>query len=337
MADMSYGAAAPEQAAFKAANVVNLVGGVLSVALLGGIGVWGYELVMRDVTGVPVVRAMEGPMREAPADPGGELARHRGLSVNTIPAVGQAAPPEDRLVLAPRGVTVSREDLEVEPVLASAAAADVVRVAAASPGEAGADDVAATAEDALARQVASGGRDPQAPAVDADAPGVAALGPAVELTGAASPEQGFDTAAPEPEPAVAVLPRSVPGLARSLRPYSRPADLTVIRAAAPAPAAPSAAAAAPAMLDHADIPAGTSLVQLGAYASAEVAGAEWSRIAGRFADFMADKAPVVQRAETGGRIFYRLRAAGFDDLADARRFCAALVAEDADCIPLVLR
>jgi hypothetical protein len=45
----------------------------------------------------------------------------------------------------------------------------------------------------------------------------------------------------------------------------------------------------------------------------------------------------VQKASSGGRVFYRLRAMGFDDLGDARRFCSALVAENADCIPVVTR
>ncbi|MFD1809072.1 SPOR domain-containing protein [Gemmobacter lanyuensis] len=38
-----------------------------------------------------------------------------------------------------------------------------------------------------------------------------------------------------------------------------------------------------------------------------------------------------------GRTFYRLRAQGFSDEADARRFCAAITAEGAECIPVTLR
>ena len=49
------------------------------------------------------------------------------------------------------------------------------------------------------------------------------------------------------------------------------------------------------------------------------------------------KSRVVQKATSGGRGFYRLRAMGFNDIADARRFCSALVAENADCIPVVMR
>jgi hypothetical protein len=78
-------------------------------------------------------------------------------------------------------------------------------------------------------------------------------------------------------------------------------------------------------------------VQLGAFDSDEVARSEWGRLSSRFNDYLAGKKRVIQRAESGGRVFYRLRAMGFSDLADARRFCSALVAENADCIPVVTR
>ncbi len=78
-----------------------MLGAAASVALIAGLGWWGYDLAMRDARGVPVVRALEGPMRVAPEDPGGEVVDHQGLSVNNVAAVGAAAPPPDRLVLAP--------------------------------------------------------------------------------------------------------------------------------------------------------------------------------------------------------------------------------------------
>jgi hypothetical protein len=85
------------------------------------------------------------------------------------------------------------------------------------------------------------------------------------------------------------------------------------------------------------LPEGTKLVQLGAFDSPEIAAREWTRVAGRFGEFMGGKSRVIQEAESGGRTFYRLRAQGFADLSEARRFCAALVAEDAPCIPVVAR
>ncbi|MEZ5884853.1 MAG: SPOR domain-containing protein [Paracoccaceae bacterium] len=57
----------------------------------------------------------------------------------------------------------------------------------------------------------------------------------------------------------------------------------------------------------------------------------------QFGALMEGKQRVIQEASSGGRVFYRLRVHGFDDLAAARRFCAALVAEQANCIPAAVR
>ena len=81
-------------------QIIHIAGAVCSVALVIGLAYWGYRVAVRDANGVPVVRAMEGPMRIAPKDPGGEIADHQGLAVNTVAALGVAAPPPDRLVLA---------------------------------------------------------------------------------------------------------------------------------------------------------------------------------------------------------------------------------------------
>jgi hypothetical protein len=136
-----------------------------------------------------------------------------------------------------------------------------------------------------------------------------------------------------------IISASVPGVTRSPRPNVRPAgDLraTAVRAAQPAVGNTAGAAATPA-IEASVIPAGTRLVQLGAFDSAEVANAEWTRLNGQFSEYLGGKTRVVQQAQSGGRTFFRLRAMGFDDLSDARRFCSALVAENAACIPVVVR
>jgi hypothetical protein len=69
----------------KARIAVWAGGGIVSLALIAGIGVWGYKLVLREVMGLPVVIAEEGPMRLLPADPEGEVVPQQGLAVNAIP------------------------------------------------------------------------------------------------------------------------------------------------------------------------------------------------------------------------------------------------------------
>ena len=86
-----------------------------------------------------------------------------------------------------------------------------------------------------------------------------------------------------------------------------------------------------------DIPKGTALVQLGAFDSEILAKREWVRLSKKFPTILSDRARVVQRTDRGGRTFYRLRADGFIDLNDARRFCSLLVANNFDCIPVIVR
>jgi hypothetical protein len=90
-------------------------------------------------------------------------------------------------------------------------------------------------------------------------------------------------------------------------------------------------------VDPDTLPIGTRLVQFGAYDDRETAMAEWDNLQARFAALMEGKARVIQAAESGGKTFYRLRATGFEDVADARRFCAALIAENAQCISAQVR
>ncbi|MFN3575954.1 MAG: SPOR domain-containing protein, partial [Tabrizicola sp.] len=96
--------------AARVQRVLNIAGAVTSLALVIGLGVWGYRLAVRDVNGVPVIQAMEGPMRIAPADPGGAIADHQGLAVNELAETGVASPPPERLVLAPRPMELQPED-----------------------------------------------------------------------------------------------------------------------------------------------------------------------------------------------------------------------------------
>jgi hypothetical protein len=125
-----------------------------------------------------------------------------------------------------------------------------------------------------------------------------------------------------------------PGVRHSLRPKRRPATRAVVT---PAALTTQSADTASEEVDAANLPAGTRLAQLGAFDSAEVAREQWDQLQNRFSAYLGDKKRVVQKASSGGRVFYRLRAMGFEDIADARRFCSALVAENADCIPVVTR
>jgi len=94
----------------KIGKLINATGALMSVALVAGVSVWGYNLLTRDASGVPVVRALDGPMRVRPDNPGGIQAAHQGLAVNRVQSDGVTANAADRLVLAPDGAGVTGDD-----------------------------------------------------------------------------------------------------------------------------------------------------------------------------------------------------------------------------------
>lgn len=341
-----------------------MAGGIASLALLAGIGIWGYKVVKREMFGPPLVTAPAGEMRVLPADPGGEQAPNQGLAVNAIPAAGEVAPPSDVLTLAPPVPGLAPEDMEV--VQTRAEEGEVLPAATAGTSLAVTGVTATAALDAPPpAAVADPGADPgtasdPAMTVPTDRPmtaeeviafadriaaGAAAMAPVTPAPDAPPVETALaplpgPSPVSEAAPALAIIPADVPGVAVAIRPPARPAGATLIAAAAAAAPAPVAGASAPAAQPVAlttDIPPGTPLVQLGAFDSAEVAAQEWERLNGLFGEFLAGHERVIQQAESGGQTFYRLRARGFADLADARRLCAALVAENAQCIPVVTR
>ncbi|MCB2128328.1 MAG: SPOR domain-containing protein [Rhodobacteraceae bacterium] len=304
---------------------LNGAGALTSVALIFGLGVWGYKLAVRDVSGIPVIRALEGPSRVAPEDPGGELALHQGLAVNEIAAEGTAAPAAGTLTLAPRAATLGDDDQPMGEAWTGAGGEDI---AGAAPGQ------VTVPTDPEARQPV-----PEAAAIRPDEP--LPDGPVERMT------DGDGLAQSLPATAIAA---DIPGVAASPRPAGRPGTLRVATAAGTAdgdvdPLAEAAAAAVAAALapqetielGSADLVEGMQLVQIGAFADEAQARLGWERAAVRYGALMSGKRRVVEAAESGGETFYRLRVEGFADAEDARRFCATLRADNAECVPAVVR
>lgn len=297
-------------------RILNLTGAALSVMLVAGVAVWSYQLMVRDVTGVPVIRALGGPIRVSHDDPGGRQQQYQGLAVNSVAAEG-AAPTSQHLVLAPAPIDLAPED-----------APGVIRTGVEAP----------LAVVAAAPVIGS-------PAPLEPAPQIAALAP-----------DALQPAALAPEP-LALLPETVPGIARSPLPRARPgtglaapsgsAPLAQI-AAAPAGTDPEAEALLQELVtrlgspravdvDPTTLPPGTRLVQLGIYEDPESARIAWETMASRNPAWLDGRGRVIEPATSGGRVFYRLRALGFADEPEARRFCALFRAENLDCIPTLVR
>lgn len=295
---------------------VNLAGALVSLGLIVGIGVWGYRLVMRDVSGLPVVLAASGPMRISPTTPGGEIAPNIGLSVNEVAARGGAANPQEaeQVMLAPQVPDLPAVDIQT--VMPTAEADEVQALDIDTSTEQG-------MQDAISATLAAATQDPAAIGALADAL-AAGASPMTSVEGGAdvaTAVNGVDSAVLAAAPVGVSFPRP------QWRPGSLSGSPSIARAEIPTDAS----------VTTDDIAIGTNLVQLGAFDSAEIAATEWVRFNEKFPDFMAGKERIIQQAERGGRTFFRLRAMNFADLSDARRFCAALTAEGSDCVPVVVR
>lgn len=300
---------------------------VASLALVAGIGVWGYNLIMRDVSGVPVVRAVEGPLRVVPENPGGTLADHQGLAVNEIAANGTAADPADTLRLAPAAINLTDEDQPVPTLLKNKEIATALDTLVIDP----------LTETPPAVSVQNNAPDTVAGVFEQRENDIDALVASLTTDATSLTDVALTSAVFHVETETAVTQSAPVGRTITApRPKSRPAGYsttTNIQSGTRSRIAPSAVTE----VDIASLETGTRLAQLGAYESPEIARQQWSRISGQFGDFFVGKQRVVQRAESGGRVFYRLRVVGFEDLSATRRFCSALVAGNADCIPVAIR
>lgn len=305
MADIDFdGGGIPRFSAEQVQRLIHMAGAACSAALLIGLGLWGYNLAMRDVTAIPVIRAAEGPMRSAPVDPGGEIATHQGMAVNRVAAMVPESVRPEEVILAPDPVALEPEDA---PGLTALMPEGEAALDGALPL---ADGVMAALPDAVELAPVE-----EAPPVVASTDEAVLLALSVDLEALAEDE---------PAPVAEVVrPRPRPG---------PPADAVALAIAATMAPMPVAA-----RIDPSTLPQGTRLVQLGAFDTETEAQGQWDRLAAQFGDLMSGKAMVVQDAVSGGRTFYRLRAHGFEDEADARRFCAALLAESAACIPVAHR
>lgn len=285
----------PVAAPVSVAGLAQGVGAVMSLVLLVSGGVWAWQMMQRDVSGVPVVRALEGPLRVTPEDPGGAQAAHQGLSVTELAEDGPSELP-DEIVLAPAPLDLDRE----------------------LNTPAGDQTPPATGEERLIEV--------GLPMADTVAPETSAP------LGMVRPNRLAVAQSPRPAPRGAQSAAPVPG------------------ASAPASGAETALAAAIANsvaadlsrdggrdVDPASIGPGTRLVQLGTFESPTEARSAWDGLAQRFDPLLDDRGRVIEAAHSGGSVFYRLRAHGFSDERDARRFCAALIDQNMDCIPVLIR
>lgn len=302
----------------------------LFLMLVIGLAVWAYRLGTRDAGEVPIIRAMEGPARVQPAEPGGEVAAHQGLEVNSVlagtPESRPAELPEVRIVApavgladedGPQGeLRIASPRIPVFPMpetddLRMPAAEDSANAFAEVEGAE--DAVAALIEAALRTDADAGAETKQAaagPRPLGRPSGLAARRPAAERALASAPQP---SATPAPE-----------------------LQQAAFTPASPAPSAPSPAVSVAAAREVASVAPGSRLVQLGAFDSEGLARQVWGQLAARHGDLLGSKSLFLERATHNARVFYRLRLAGFASSDETRILCESLRTRGVDCIPVTL-
>ena len=285
---------------FKLNMIFYWIGAVLSLSLLAGAIGWSYKLVVRDINQIPIVRAQLGPLRVAPDNPGGLTAANQGLSVTQL-AVNEKPLLSDEINLAPAAEILNEETSasllrEVDKLNQIDETYEIKEI---------------NAENTISLDGSSGAMKAEtASKTESLLAQVAFSQKKIEIENAVSL-------------ALSITSEFDPSLT-SLRPKTRPRSVQQNRELIVSKEPMS------------KLPIGSAIVQLGAFDSKSLAESEWRRFEKLLGSILAPKQMIIQKAESGGKIFYRLRASGFNDISDARQFCTA-ISDKVACIPVVTR
>ena len=76
-------------------------------------------------------------------------------------------------------------------------------------------------------------------------------------------------------------------------------------------------------------------VHLGSFKNNVLAGAQLENFLVRYKDYLTNKAVFLQKSETGGRSIYRMRAVGFPNSSETKKFCSIINSFGNECIPIL--
>jgi len=279
-------------------------GAALSLSLLAGAIGWSYQLIIRDINQIPIVRAQLGPLRVAPDDPGGLTAANQGLSVTQL-AVNEKPLLSNEIRLAPAAEILNAEHLSLQ----------VTQDVKSNIDDGTFEIKEVNAENSINLKEVSTEIGADTSSKDEVVLSKAAFSQKkIEIENAVSLALAISDGSSD----------SLTSLRPKIRPMSfrRNYEITGDKVDTNGPVS--------------NLPVGSAVVQLGAFENKNLAKIEWQRFEKLLGSMLISKKMVIQKAESGGKIFYRLRASGFDDISDARQFCTA-ISDKIACIPVVTR
>ena len=293
-----------KQVKFKPNMIFYWTGAALSFFLLASAIGWSYQLIFRDINQIPVVRAQLGPLRVAPDDPGGLTAANQGLSVTQL-AVNEKPLLSNEIHLAPAAEILNAEHLALQ----------VTEDVKSNTDDGTFEIKEVNAENSInLREVSNEIEVDTSSKKEVVLSKVAFSQKKIEIENAVSLALSITD---DPVDSLTLLrPKIRPMISRRIN------KTTGNQLVNNEPIS--------------NLPIGSAVVQLGAFENKNLAKSEWQRFEKLLGSILLSKKMIVQKAESGGKIFYRLRASGFDDISDARQFCSA-ISDRVACIPVVTR
>jgi hypothetical protein len=290
-------------------SVISILGAIISVNLMLWAGYWAYNIISRDINGIPVVAAQPGPLRVAPDFPGGIEAENIELAVTKI--ASQELPPNPQAVqLAPSTAKLVDDDITIYQALKQKKLIDNHTI----KNQQGHDEII---EAELFNEVSFGALKPSSLSanytiVDNQSELVAAalalaLKPSSQSTANSAISANINSRIMKPRPRPgSLLAKSSLFKNRNILPV-----LGIVER-------------------------GLAVVQFGTFETEEVAFSEWGRLSKNFAVILDGRPKYVERIKRNGNEIYRLRLGGFANLDDANRFCSAVISEE-NCVPVIAK
>ena len=289
-------------------SIFSIFGAVISLNLILWAGYWTYNIISRDINGIPIVAAQPGPLRVAPDTPGGIEAENIELAVTKI--ASQELPPNPKAVeLAPSTEKLTPDDLTIFQAIRQkkiidrqAALNNQIHLGVIEPNLS--KEISLEPVNTVTNTANYSITENQSELVAAAL--ALALKPSADnLIGNAVAQNKFKQ----------IKPRLRPG---SLLEASVSTTETVIR---------------PAL---ASVETGLAVVQFGTFATETVAFEEWDRLSKNLSAILDGRPKYVERIKRNGNEIYRLRLGGFVNIDDASRFCSAVISQE-NCVPVLAK
>ena len=289
-------------------SIFSIFGAVISLNLILWAGYWTYNIISRDINGIPIVAAQPGPLRVAPDTPGGIEAENIELAVTKI--ASQELPPNPKAVeLAPGTEKLTPDDLTIFQAIKQkkiidrqAALNNQIHLGVIEPNLS--KEISLEPVNTVTNTANYSITENQSELVAAAL--ALALKPSADnLIANAVAQNKFKQ----------IKPRLRPG---SLLEASVSTTETVIR---------------PAL---ASVETGLAVVQFGTFATETVAFEEWDRLSKNLSVILDGRPKYVERIKRNGNEIYRLRLGGFVNIDDASRFCSAVISQE-NCVPVIAK